>query len=120
MVAREQSRLDELRARPVMRDPRTILDVRSAEVTELRERARRHLSHRLDRAADDIGHHRARAQSLSPLATLQRGYAVVQDAEGHVVTSVGSIAAKQKLSIRVVDGRINTQVLNTEEGDSDE
>ncbi len=120
MVAREQSRLDDLRGRPVMRDPRTILDVRSAEVTELRERARRHLSHRLDRAADDIGHHRARAPSLSPLATLQRGYAVVQDAEGHVVTSVGSIAAKQELSIRVVDGRINTQVLNTEEGDSDE
>lgn len=120
MVAREQTRLDDLRARPVMRDPRTILDVRSDEVTELRERARRHLSHRLDRAADDIGHQRARAQSLSPLATLQRGYAVVQDDSGHVVTTVGSIAAKQKLSIRVVDGRINTHVLNIEEGDPDE
>ncbi|WP_336276020.1 exodeoxyribonuclease VII large subunit [Nocardioides sp. B-3] len=103
-----------------MRDPRTILDVRSDEVAELRERARRHLSHRLDRAADDIGHQRARAQSLSPLATLQRGYAVVQDAEGHVVTSVGPIAAKQQLSIRVVDGRINTTVSNIEEGDPDE
>lgn len=120
MVAREQTRLDDLRARPVMRDPRTILDVRSDEVTELRERARRHLSHRLDRAADDIGHQRARAQSLSPLATLQRGYAVVQDDAGRVVTTVGSIAAEQKLSIRVVDGRINTQVLNIEEGDPDE
>ena len=125
LVQREQTRLDDLRARPVMRDPRTILDVRSDEVTELRERARRHLSHRLDRAADDIGHHRARARSLSPLATLQRGYAVVQDADGHVVTSVGSIRSKQKLSIRVVDGRIaatttGTEALDTREGDSDE
>lgn len=120
MVAREQTRLDDLRARPVMRDPRTILDVRSDEVTELRERARRHLSHRLDRAADDIGHQRARAQSLSPLATLQRGYAVVQDDSGQVVTTVGSITAKQKLSIRVVDGRINTTVSNIDEGDPDE
>ena len=120
MVAREQTRLDDLRARPVMRDPRTILDVRSDEVTELRERARRHLSHRLDRAADDIGHQRARAQSLSPLATLQRGYAVVQDDSGRVVTTVDSIAAEQKLSIRVVDGRINTHVVNIEEGDPDE
>ena len=129
LVQREQARLDDLRARPVMRDPRTILDVRSDEVTELRERARRHLSHRLDRAADDIGHHRARAQSLSPLATLQRGYAVVQDAAGHVVTSVDSIAAKQELSIRVVDGRIaatttgtstGREKLSTPEGDSDE
>ncbi|MBL0749474.1 exodeoxyribonuclease VII large subunit, partial [Nocardioides sp. G10] len=42
------------------------------------------LSHRLDRAADDIGHQRARAQALSPLATLQRGYAVLQDADGRI------------------------------------
>jgi len=125
LVQREQTRLDDLRARPVMRDPRTILDVRSDEVTELRERARRHLSHRLDRAADDIGHHRARARSLSPLATLQRGYAVVQDADGHVVTNVGPIKPKQKLSIRVVDGRIaatttGTEDISSQEGDSDE
>jgi len=125
LVQREQTRLDDLRARPVMRDPRTILDVRSDEVTELRERARRHLSHRLDRASDDIGHHRARARSLSPLATLRRGYAVVQDADGHVVTSVGPIKAKQKLSIRVVDGRIaatttGTEDISSPEGDSDE
>ncbi len=125
LVDREQAALDGLRARPVMRDPRTILDVRSAEVGELRERARRHLSHRLDRAADDIGHHRARAQSLSPLATLQRGYAVVQDSEGHVVTSVDSIKARAKISVRVADGRITATTTGTErlvspEGDTDE
>ena len=63
------------------------------------------------------------------LATLRRGYAVVQDADGHVVTSVSPIKAKQKLSIRVVDGRIAatatgterlTDAKNTREGDSDE
>ena len=97
-----------------MRDPRTILDVRSDEVTELRERARRHLSHRLERAADDIGHHRARAQSLSPLATLQRAYAVVQDPDGHVVTSIDSVKSKQRLTIRVADGRIKAAVSITE------
>ena len=43
-------------------------------------------AHALDRAADDIDHQRARARALSPLATLQRGYAVLQDADGHVVT----------------------------------
>ena len=51
------------------------------ELDDLLARARRTLSHRLDRAADDIGHPRARAQALSPLATLQRGYAVLQDAD---------------------------------------
>ena len=49
---------------------------------------RRCVRHALDRAQDDIGHQRARARALSPLATLERGYSVLQDADGHVLTSV--------------------------------
>jgi exodeoxyribonuclease VII large subunit len=75
-------------------------------VDRLLERARRTLGHRLDRAADDIGHQRARARALSPLATLRRGYAVLQDADGHVVTSAGSVAVGAQVSIRVADGRV--------------
>ena len=52
---------------------------------------RRTLAHRLDRAGDDVDHLRARARALSPLATLERGYAVLQDADGHVVTSVAGV-----------------------------
>ena len=61
---------------------------RSVEVDALRDRARRTLHHQLDRAANDLGHQLARVRGMSPLATLQRGYAVLQDADGHVVTSV--------------------------------
>ncbi|WP_309646774.1 exodeoxyribonuclease VII large subunit [Nocardioides sp.] len=105
-IHQEQSRLDQLRSRPAMADPRSLLDARDAELVALRERARRTLRHALDRAADDIGHHRARARALSPLATLRRGYAVVQDDDGHVVSSVDGLAAKQRISVRVADGRI--------------
>ncbi|NHA01627.1 hypothetical protein G5V59_22745 [Nocardioides sp. W3-2-3] len=72
-------------------------------------------SGRLDRAADDVHHHRARVQALSPLATLQRGYAVLQDAEGHVVTSVSGVAPGAALTVRVADGRIHTEARATEE-----
>jgi exodeoxyribonuclease VII large subunit len=113
-VTREQAGLDALRSRPVLGDPRVLLDERGAEVRELRERARRTLGHRLDRAADDIAHHRARARALSPLATLERGYAVLQDAAGHVVTSVAGIAADQAVSVRVADGRVHAVTTGTE------
>ncbi len=69
-IHQEQSRLDQLRSRPAMADPRSLLDARDDELAALRERARRTLRHALDRAADDIGHQRARARALSPLATL--------------------------------------------------
>jgi len=106
-IAREQEWLAQVRSRPAMADPRNLLAVRSDELDDLLARARRTLSHRLDRAADDIGHQRARAQALSPLATLQRGYAVLQDADGHVVTSVAQAAEGATVSVRVADGRIH-------------
>jgi exodeoxyribonuclease VII large subunit len=114
IVDREQERLDQLRSRPVMADPRTLLVARSEEVDRLLERARRTLGHRLDRAADDIGHQRARARALSPLATLRRGYAVLQDADGHVVTSAGSVAVGAQVSIRVADGRVLATATSSE------
>ncbi|WP_114424194.1 exodeoxyribonuclease VII large subunit [Nocardioides houyundeii] len=113
-IEREQSGLDGLRSRPVLADPRTLLDTRAEEVHGLLERARRTFSHRLDRAADDIDHRRARARALSPLATLQRGYAVVQDAHGHVLTSVASLSAGDPLAVRLADGRVHAVTTTTE------
>ena len=64
------------------------------------------LTHALARAGDDITHQRARARALSPLATLQRGYAVVQAADGSVLTSTQQTRVGADLSIRLADGRV--------------
>jgi exodeoxyribonuclease VII large subunit len=113
-IDREQHALDTLRARPALAAPHRDLDRRRAEVTELAARAARCLSNRLDRAADEITHVLARVRSLSPLATLQRGYAIVQDDEGRVVASVAATAAGRSLGIRVADGRIAADVVRVD------
>ncbi len=113
-LAREQHALDVVRARPVLADPAGRLAERHGEVEALRERARRTLHHQLDRAHNDLGHQLARVRGMSPLATLRRGYAVVQDADGHVVTSVDQAAVEQPLHIRVTDGRIGAVVTGSE------
>src|SRR3954454_20585565 len=112
-LARERQHLAALRSRPVLADPRGGLAERSLEVEALRERARRTVSHRLDRASDDLGHRLARVRSLSPLATLRRGYAVVQTASGDVVTDPASVVAGDPLDVRVADGRIGATVTST-------
>ncbi|WP_395696352.1 exodeoxyribonuclease VII large subunit [Nocardioides sp.] len=114
LLAREQAGLDALRARPALADPRTLLDARGEEVAQLRDRARRSLRHHLDRATDEVAHQRARARALSPLETLRRGYAVLQDADGHVLTSVSGVAAGQQVSVRVADGRVHATTTSTE------
>ncbi len=117
-ISREQAGLDALRSRPALADPRSLLDDRRDEVAALLGRARRTVGHALDRAADDIGHQRARARALSPLATLQRGYAVLQDADGHVVTSVGAARAGDAVSVRVADGRLHAAVTSVDHAGS--
>jgi exodeoxyribonuclease VII large subunit len=106
LLTREQHALDALRARPALADPGSTMLARRHDVEALRDRARRTLGHQLDRAGNDLGHQLARVRGLSPLATLRRGYAVVQDASGHVVTGVGQTGPDQELRIRVADGRI--------------
>ena len=115
LVDRESQSLADLRARPALADPRSLLVARSTEVDDLRDRGRRAFEHALSRATDDLVHQRARARALSPLATLQRGYAVVQHRGGEVVTSVGEVTAGTALSIRVADGRITATTTDVEE-----
>jgi exodeoxyribonuclease VII large subunit len=116
---REAHLLDTLRSRPALADPGSLLTVRADEVDALRDRAQRTTLHRLDRATDEIAHHRARARALSPLATLQRGYAVLQSADGHVLTSVAGVRDGQAVSVRVADGRVHAQVTDTEQLDGE-
>ena len=113
-LAREQHALDTVRARPALADPGSGLVARAEEVDALRDRARRTLTHQLDRAGNDLGHQLARVRGMSPLATLQRGYAVLQDADGHVLTSVDQAVVGSPLQVRVADGRIGVAVTDTE------
>ena len=112
--AREQSGLDALRSRPALADPRSLLEQRAEEIDALRARAGRTLAHAVDRALDDVSHQRARARALSPLATLERGYAVLQDAEGHVLTSVADVVVPAGVTVRLADGRVHATTTRTE------
>jgi exodeoxyribonuclease VII large subunit len=109
-LAQQQHQLDAVRARPSLADPRSGLDDRAREITELCARSRRTLQHQLRHAHSDLEHQLARVRSLSPLATLERGYAVVQDADGHVMTTIDQAEAGQALHVRVRDGRVHATI----------
>jgi exodeoxyribonuclease VII large subunit len=45
-------------------------------------------------------------RALSPLATLERGFAVVQNQKGAVIRSVAEISSGSQLLIRLPDGAV--------------
>ncbi len=99
-VEHELAWLSGVRSRPVLAAPARELDRRQQELGGLAERARRRLAGLLDRAGDDVAHTRARLLALSPAATLRRGYAIVQQADGHVVRAAAEVSAGDRLTLR--------------------
>jgi exodeoxyribonuclease VII large subunit len=110
-IDREHDALRNLRARPVLASPERDIDRRAREIGDLLSRARRCLASSLDRAADDVVHLLARVRALSPAATLERGYAIVQDADGLVLKSVAKVEPGVGISVRVADGRLAATVV---------
>lgn len=111
---REREGLTGVRRRPIFADPMVVVTERATVVAELTDRARRCMANRLDRAADDIAHRLARVRTLSPLATLKRGYAVLQTAGGSVITDVAAVTEGDLVDARVAAGRMSLQVQRTE------
>jgi exodeoxyribonuclease VII large subunit len=111
LVDREQHRLDSLRSRPVLARPTTMLDHRAEQVSAMRARAARTLGHRLERGGTELHHTLARLRALSPAATLERGYAIVQlSADGTVLRDPAQADPGDQLQIRLAAGDLTAVV----------
>jgi exodeoxyribonuclease VII large subunit len=109
---REQQRLDALRSRPVLAAPTTMLASHAVQVSALRDRATRTLGHRLDRAETELHHTLARLRGLSPLATLERGYAIVQRrADAAVLRDPVDAEIGADLRVRLARGELAARVI---------
>lgn len=107
---RETAWLTAMRSRPALADPIREIERQSEQAASLRDRARRCLSSALDRSSDELSHTRARLLSLSPAATLNRGYAIVQRADDSVVRSNTDVKPAEPLHIRLAQGHLNVTV----------
>ncbi len=104
-TGQEAEWLEALRNRSVLAHPGREIDRRAGEIADQLNWIRRLIEHLLDRASSDVGHSLARAQALSPLATLRRGYAIVQH-DHQIVHSPAAAPAGVTLTIRLAAGRL--------------
>jgi exodeoxyribonuclease VII large subunit len=109
-VARESAWLLAVRSRPSLAAPYDALDRRGAEVRTLTGRARYVVANCLDTESRAVAAALARVAALSPKATLDRGYAVVQAPDGRVVRSAAAVALSDALVVRLADGTLAVTV----------
>lgn len=113
LVRVESRRFEDLRSRPALANPSWIIDQRGDEVGRLATRGSELMDWYLRRAADQVQGLGHRLAALSPLGTLQRGYAIVERTDGAapgVITTTDGVEPGARLNIRVTDGRIEATV----------
>lgn len=103
-VRSERATVTALLSRPVLREPGSVVRARRFDLAGLEQRGRRALDQRLRRSAADIAHLLARVGDLSPQSTLERGYAVVQHADGRIVMDRRDLGVDELLRVRVARG----------------
>jgi exodeoxyribonuclease VII large subunit len=59
---------------------------------------------------DALGGAGRQLELLNPQRTLERGYAIVSNAEGHALRSPGEIKARQVLTVRLAEGSAEVKV----------
>ena len=90
--------------RPVMKDPQLLITTRAELIIALQDRSNRSFASRLNLAKEELKQIKARVRALSPQATLDRGYSVVQLTNGVIVTDPKTLKPGDLLRLRLAKG----------------
>lgn len=103
-ISHDIAQLEQLRSRPVLRSPESLLTPRSHELWTLVSRGRDVVTRRLDAADRTTAQLRASLRALSPGATLSRGYAIAHLDGGVIVRDAAQAPAGASVTVTVAEG----------------
>lgn len=109
-LRRRRREITELTAAVMRHDPRRRLAEARAHFEACRARLDRTLERTLQLSAARLSALDGQLNSLSPLAVLDRGYALVLDAHGALVRSAAQVAPGDHVLTRLADGSFTSQV----------
>ncbi|CAM5273865.1 exodeoxyribonuclease VII large subunit [Rhodanobacter lindaniclasticus] len=105
-----QSHLERTHARLLAQHPRQRLTLLRHRLAELAQRLRQSIERRLERDRLTLQQSARALHAISPLATLERGYAILFDGEGKVLRSVQGVEPDTALRARLADGDLALRV----------
>ncbi|HTV84086.1 MAG TPA: exodeoxyribonuclease VII large subunit [Dyella sp.] len=103
-------RLERVHARLLAQHPRQRLVLWRQQLDQYVAQLHRTMEHKLERDRLMLQQSARALHAVSPLATLERGYAILFDAQGKVLRSAQHVAAGTSLRARLADGELPLQV----------
>jgi len=110
LLLRHQSRLALLESQLMARSPLPRLQQLQRDTLNWRKRLDAAMHQQLQQSANRLAHLAQMLDSLSPLGTLQRGYAIVTDSSGAVLRDTGKVAIGDTVDARLASGRLGLRV----------
>lgn len=117
-IDRDRRWLDDLRTRPALKDPTATFGAHLDKLELLRHRLGSGIENRLRHEESDLRSRISSIRAMSPKATLERGYAVLVDAEGHSVSAVADAHAGARINAYLADGQLELDVVGVNEQES--
>ncbi|KFJ08115.1 exodeoxyribonuclease VII large subunit [Bifidobacterium tsurumiense] len=93
-------------SRPSLTKPHTMLEPHERFLEDSVRRIRQGLTRIVDDASFTVEKRLATLTALSPQSTLNRGYAVIQSADGHVLDDAATVHAGDKLTLTLRKGSV--------------
>jgi exodeoxyribonuclease VII large subunit len=109
-VQARRRQLQTLSSSRALRSPAMVLAEKQMRIDELWVRLQNAGGQMLARKQQALGASVGKLEALSPLAVLQRGYAVAADASGEVATSANAFEVGKPITVRFADGAVNATV----------
>lgn len=106
-----QKAVSVLEGRLMRHDPRRMLAETRERMASIWDQLERSMERRVRELAAHVHEADARLHALSPLGVLQRGYALVQDADGVLIRSTAQIAGGDLVQTRLGDGAFFSRVV---------
>lgn len=106
LVNTEIDRLGQIRSRPVLATPQTLVDVRADELVRYVARSEELLLRHIERASTRVAELKGTLRALSPESTLRRGYSVAQLPSGAVLRDPGEAPEGTALVITLSSGTL--------------
>lgn len=108
-------RLDDLKRRRVLESPAAYFDQKRQETDRLSQRLFAAGERSLHQKRQSFIRLCAALDAMSPLKVLSRGFSVVQDEAGHIVSDASAVKAGQLLAVTMARGVVDCRVENIRE-----
>ncbi|GAL23799.1 exodeoxyribonuclease VII large subunit [Vibrio variabilis] len=109
-LSQETLRLSNKQHRLMALSPSRQLDRQTNRLDQLQARLKQAMQKQLDSAKHQFAVTVGKLDTVSPLATLQRGYSITQDARGQVITNAQSVEVGSAITTKLDNGIIESQV----------